>query len=106
VATRAAAEVMRMRCLAKCTRLFLAGGLVLIAAQGVKADAVPVSALPDRGHAGLTLFSLPLGGTAEAPSSVKSRRSFEPPHIYGGQLRGPPPMPPMLVRNPFLPAAP
>ena len=103
---RAAAEgdVMRMRWLAKCTRLFLVGGFVLFAAHGVKADAVPVSAQPDQGHAGLTLFSLPLGGTAEAPFSVKSTRSFEPPHIYGGQLRGPPPMSPMLVRNPFLPA--
>jgi hypothetical protein len=102
---RAAAQgdVMRMRCFAKSTRLFLAGGLVLCAAHGVRADAVPVSALPDWGHAGLTLFSLPLGGTPEAPSFVKSTRSFDPPHFHGGQLRGPPPMPPMLVRNPFLP---
>ncbi len=96
---------MRMRCLAKGARLFLAGALLLFAAQGVKADAVPVSALPDRGHAGLAFFSLPLGATAEVPSPVKSIRSSEPPHIYGEQLHGPPPMPPLLVRNPFLPAA-
>jgi hypothetical protein len=95
---------MRMRCLANFMRPFLAGALLLFDAHGVKADAVPVLALPDQGHANLTLFSLPLGGTAEAPFSVKSTRSFEAPHIYGGQLRGPPPMPPMLVRNPFLPA--
>jgi len=98
-------NVMRMRCLAKWARLFLAGGLLQFAADGVKADAVPVSALPDRGHADLTFFSFPLGGTAEAPSPVKSTRSSEPPHINGGQLPGPSPMPPMLVRNPFLPAA-
>lgn len=97
---------MRMRCLAKCTRPFLAGALLLFAAHGVKADAVPVSALPDWSRAGLTFFSLPLGGTAETPSPVKSTRSSEKPHIYGGQLHGPPPMPPMLVKNPFLPAAP
>ena len=97
-------NVMRMRCLAKWARLFLAGVLLQLSADSVKADAVPVSALTDWGHAGLTFFSFPLGGAAEAPSPVKSTRSSEPPHIYRGQLPGPPPLPPMLVRNPFLPA--
>jgi hypothetical protein len=97
-------NVMRMRCLAKWARLFLAGVLLQFAADGAKAAAAPVSALPDRGRAGLTFFSFPLGGAAEAPSPAKSTRSSEPPHIYGGQLPWPSPMPPMLVRNPFLPA--
>jgi hypothetical protein len=98
-------NVMRMRCLAKCPRLFLAGTVLLFAADGVKADAVPVFALPDRGHAGLTFFTFPQSGTAEAPSAAKSTRPSKPPYIYDAQLPGPPPMPPMRVRNPFLPAA-
>jgi hypothetical protein len=87
-------------------RLSLAGAIFLAAAHGASAEAISIPAPPDRGVAALTLFSLPAGGLPEVLPPVKSSLSRELPRTWREQLLAPAPLPPALVKNPFLPAAP
>ena len=99
-------DVMRMSCFVTCVRLFLAGAIFLAAAPGASAEAISIPAPPDRGSAALTLFSLPAGSLPEALPPVKSSLSRDLPRTWREQLLAPAPVPPALVKNPFLPAAP
>ena len=99
-------DVMRMSCFVICVRLFLAGAIFLAAAPGASAEAISMPAPPERGSAALTLFSLPAGCLPEALLPVKSSLSRKPQQTWREQLLAPAPVPPALVKNPFLPAAP
>jgi hypothetical protein len=94
-----------MSYLAKCTSPFLAGALLLFAAESAKANAVRAPAPLYRGSAGLTFLSFPLDSTAEAARPVRSPRSNELQHAHGAHLPEAAYIPPVLVKNPFLPAA-
>jgi hypothetical protein len=61
--------------------------------------------LPVRGAASLSMLSPPAGGLADAPLRLKSTRSSGQAPDYRGLLSAPEAAPPLLVKNPFLPAA-
>jgi hypothetical protein len=85
--------------------LFCAGAIFLFAAPEASADAVSIPVLPVRSAAPLSLFSPPAASQAEAPLPLKSTRSSGPLPDYRRLLPAPDAAPPLLVKNPFLPAA-
>ena len=61
--------------------------------------------LPDRGGAGLTFFPVSPGSIVEAVSPIGSTGFCDSLQAHRERFPAPVPAPPVLVRNPFLPAA-
>ena len=98
-------DVMRLGYFVSSICLFCAGAVSLFAAPSASADAVSIPVLPVRGAASLSMLSPPAGSLADAPLRLKSTRSSGQAPDYRGLLSAPEAAPPLLVKNPFLPAA-
>ena len=105
VRTPAKGDVMRRSCFVKCAHILCASAIFLAAARGAHADAVSSPAPPDRGSAALSLFSLSAGSLAEALPPVKCTWFKGLQRTYRQKFLAPAPIPPALVKNPFLPPA-
>jgi hypothetical protein len=94
---------MRLSFLVKCPSLLLASTVLLVAAHSAGAETHASRALPDRGAAGLTFFSLAPDSAAGAVPSIRSTRFSDPLQAHRERFFAP--EPPVPVKNPFLPAA-
>jgi hypothetical protein len=89
----------------KCPRLFLASAVLLFAALSAEAGTVSSPVPQDRGAGGLTFFSPSPGSVAEAVPPTRSTLFSDPLQAHRERSLAPMAPPPVLVKNPFSPAA-